>query len=128
MAPKKRMTNGTVKCAFKKISELTPKEVVSVTAKIMSKSGAVTGKTGCTWTRLEIKDSKTGAVSNVKGWNKDAKVLTGLSFMVTYDFMGFDTESSEYGNGLEIKWTEGSSVRKSSTELDAEDVWDMSRT
>ena len=41
MAPKKRTSSGTVKTAFQKIRDLTPNETISITGKVVTKTGSI---------------------------------------------------------------------------------------
>ena len=84
-----------------------------------------TGKTGCPWARVEIKDAKTSAVASVKAWSRDAKSFATAAFLGTYDFIAFQTEPSDFGSDVELKWARGSSFQKSATPLDHGDDWDV---
>ena len=50
------------------------------------------------WTRVEIQDTKTSAVVNVKAGVKDAKFLVASDFLGTYDFMAFETKRNSRGS------------------------------
>ena len=62
---------------------------------------------------------------SVKAWSQHARVFVAAALLGTYDLMAFQTERSDFGFGVELKWAKGSSSQKSALPLDHCDDWDI---
>ena len=93
MAPKKGTSSGTVKNAVVELKTVKEGQVVSVSGKIMSKTGLMTkAQTGTTWAWVEIQDSADGGKLRMKCFGAMATVLSKLGFLETWDFHQFRVE------------------------------------
>ena len=101
MAPKKRTSTGTVKNSMVELKSVKEGQVVSVSGKVMTKSGLMTKvTTGTVWAWVEIQDSEDGGKLRVKCFNSMAKIIAKLKFLGTYEFHNFKVDKG-YGVLLE---------------------------
>ena len=125
MAPKKSTSSGTVKnavVAFKSVSE---GQVVSVSGKVMTKSGLMTStKTGTVWAWVDIQDSEDGNKLRMKGFGAQAKVIAKLEFLATFDFHNFQIEK-RFGVQFEASPLKGATVEENPRNLNPDDTWDQ---
>jgi len=125
MAPKKRTSSGTVKHVVVEMKTIKEGQVVSVSGKVMSKTGLMTSaKTGTTWAWADIQDSEDGRMMRIKGFKELAKRVAELKFLHTFDFHQFRVEK-----GFSVPWEaspgKGSSVVENLTNLNPDATWDQ---
>ena len=93
MAPKSRISSGTVRHAVVKMKTIKEGQVVSVSGKVMSKTGLMTkAQTGTTWAWVDIQDSADGGKLRMKCFGEMATVISKLRFLGTFDFYQFRVE------------------------------------
>ena len=75
---------------------------------------------------MEVKDEDTtpSLTMRFKAWNAQAKQLAEMTFMKTYEFIGFECKRNEFDLKLECNWKKGSAVQDSEQALDVDDEWD----
>ena len=125
MAPKKRTSSGTVKHAVVELKTIKEGQVVSVSGKVMSKTGLMTkAQTGTTWAWADIQDSEDGGKMRIKGFKELAKRIAELKFLGTFDFHQFRVD-----RGFSVPWEaspgKGSSVDENPTNLNPDATWDQ---
>ena len=73
---------------------------------------------------MEIKDEQNSVNVRVKAWFGNSKNLLKAIFLSTYDFCGFETQTSDYGGDIELKWAKGSKIQESEKPFDESAEWD----
>ena len=125
MAPQKRISSGTVKNAVVELKTVKEGQVVSVSGKIMSKTGLMTkAQTGTTWALVEIQDSADGGKLRMKCFGAMATVLSILSFLGTFDFHQFRVEKG-FSVQMEATPVKGVVVDENKTNLNPDASWDQ---
>ena len=125
MPPKKRTSAGTVKNAVVGLKTIKEGEVVSVSGKVMSKTGIMTkAQTGTTWAWVDIQDSDDGGKLRIKGFSNMAQKISELKFLGTFDFHQFRVEKG-FSIGLEATPVKGVVVDENQTNLNPDASWDQ---
>ena len=61
----------------------------------------------------------------MKAWNAQAKTVSELTFLHTYEFHGFECKVSQFDGKLECGWRLKAAIQAAEEELDEEDTWDI---
>ena len=107
---------------FDAISTVKAGQMVSVKGKVMTKSG-VKMKGICPWAYADIKDDEMGNTLRIRAEFKQAKVISDLTFLGTYEFHGFLCTESQDGRSMCVTCY-GSAIRTADEQLDDEFNWD----
>ena len=125
MAPKKRTSSGTVKNAVVELKNVKEGQVVSVSGKVMTKSGLMTkSATGTVWAWVDIQDSEDGSKLRLKSFGAMAKIIAKLKFLETFDFHNFKVEKG-FGVQFEATPVKGVVVEENKINLNPDATWDQ---
>jgi len=124
MAPKRRTSSGTMTGTCEAISSVRNGQNVTIKGKIMTKSSIMKSAAGGEWCWVEIKDTVDCKPFRVKAWGKQAKTLSAMDWLKTYDFHGLQCKESQVDSKLECGMLAKSVVQVAHEQLDEEDNWD----
>ena len=126
MAPKKRTSSGTVKNALVQLKNVKEHQVVSVSGKVMSKSGLMTkSATGTVWAWVDIQDAEEGSKLRLKSFGAMANRIAKLKFLETFDFHNFKVEKG-FGVQFEAAPVKGGAVvEENKINLNPDATWDQ---